>query len=586
MKIRPIVLAILASAGCFGLAAPALAAEAPRRLELAPCKREGLPPDARCGTYEVFENRAARTGRKIPLQVVVLPAREAQRLPDPFIYFAGGPGDASIDEGLFSAQELPSLRQKRDVLLVDLRGTGASAGLFCPELQGQQGVQGFLDNFLPTDQVRACRDRLKKDHDLSWYTSDAAIDDVEEVRTALGYGKVNLMGGSYGTRAVLTYLRRHPQSVRTITLLGVVPPDDRYPLGVARSAQQALDGLIAECEGDAACRGAFPKLRQELDAVLRRVTAEPAKVELDNVETGQPFEIRLGRAAIAQTLRYMTYSPTAAALLPLLIHQAAGGDFAPMAQTARLYASFMTSTADGFYQSVTCAEDVAFIRDEEVAAAVAGTMLGDFRIRQQKAACEGWPTRDLGPEILTPVVSDVPALLISGERDPVTPQSNGAKVVRTLKNGLHLIIADAGHSTQGMKGNDCLDGVMDSFIAAGTIQGLDTSCVARMRRPDFLLSPGDPEVKLARTDLERLAGTYEDAASGQVARADVVGNRLRVTLDGTPALLVATSPTRFRVEGFSPEMSVAFQMAGGRATRMTIVNPGAPEQVLTRSPRP
>jgi hypothetical protein len=280
----------------------------------------------------------------------------------------------------------------------------------------------------------------------------------------------------------------------------------------------------------------------------------------------------------------MTYSPTAAALLPLLIHQAAAGDFAPMAQTARLYASFMTSTADGFYQSVTCAEDVAFIRDEEVAAAVAGTMLGDFRIRQQKAACEGWPTRDLGPEILKPVVSDVPALLISGERDPVTPRSNGEKVVRTLKNGLHLIIADAGHSTQGMGGNDCLDRVMDSFIAAGTIQGLDTSCVARMRRPDFLLSPGDPEVKLTRADLERLAGTYEDAASGQIAKASVVGNRLRVTLDGTPALLVATSPTRFRIEGFSPEMAVVFQLAGGRAIGMTMIRPGAPDVEMKRSP--
>jgi pimeloyl-ACP methyl ester carboxylesterase len=575
---------ILALAGCLAVALPGLAAEPPRRPELKPCKEPGLPAAALCTTYEVFENRATRAGRKIPLKVVVLPATgpAAQRLSDPFIYFAGGPGDASIPEGVFMARQLGSLLQKRDALLVDLRGTGESGGLFCTETQGQQGVQGFLDNFLPTDRIHACRDRLKKEVDLSWYTSDAAIDDVEEVRQALGYGKVNLMGGSYGTRAVQTYLRRHPQSVRTITLLGVVTPDDRYPLGVARSAQQALDGLIAECEGDAACRGAFPKLRQEMNDVLRKVTAEPARVELLDPETGQSFEVRLGRSGVAQTLRYLTYSPSGASLLPLLVHQAAAGDFAPLTQAARLYASFMGSTADGFYQSVTCAEDVAFIRDEEIPAAVAGTMLGDFRVHKQKAACEGWPIRDLGQEIQTPVVSDVPALLISGERDPVTPAKNGEQVVRTLKNGRHLVIADASHSTEGMEGGDCLSGVMAAFIEAGTAEGLDTACVSRIRRPDFVLSLGDPEVKLDQGALARLAGSYQNPAEGLAAEVAVVANRLRFSLDGNAALLIATSPTRFRIEGFAPGYQVVFQESGGRVTGVTLIEPGSPELVMTR----
>ena len=585
MKHRSTVLVLLAILS--GGAAPALAAqppvEPPRRPELTPCKEPGVPPDALCGTYEVFENRVARSGRKIPLKVLVLPAKEAQRrLPDPFIYFAGGPGDASIPEGLFTAQQLAPLRQKRDVLLVDSRGTGGSDGLFCTELQGRQGVQGFLDDFLPTDRIHACRDRLKKDHDLSWYTSDAAMDDIEEVRTALGYGKVNLMGGSYGTRAALTYLRRHPQSVRTITLLGVVAPDERYPLGLARFSQQVLDGVIAECEGDAACRGAFPQLRQEIDAVLRRVTAEPARVELIDVETGQPFELRLGRTGVAQTLRYMTYQPGGAAFLPLLVHRAAAGDFLPLAQAARLYGSFMTSTSDGFYQSVTCAEDVPFIREEDIAKAVAGTYIGDFRIRKQQAACEGWPVRDLGKEIQAPVVSDVPALLISGERDPATPAANGTQVARTLKNSLHLIIADGAHSTNGMKGTECLDGVMTAFIEAGRVQGLDTSCVANIRRPDFVLSFGDPEVQVSRADLEKLAGTYTKAETGAVAQVDVVANRLRITFDGEPALLVSTAPTRFRVEGFAPDRTVTFQESGGRITSVTLSASGAPDLVLQR----
>jgi pimeloyl-ACP methyl ester carboxylesterase len=270
MRNQRVALAVFIALGLFGTAAPAPAAEPPHRPELTPCKQPGLPPEALCGTYEVFENRAARSGRKIPLQIVVVPATGPARLADPIVYFAGGPGEASIPQGLAVTGQLSSVASKRDVLLVDLRGTGRSGGLFCTELQNdlQSSLQGFLDDFLPADKMHACRDRLKKEADLSWYTTDAAVDDVEEVRTALGYGPLNLIGISYGTRAVLTYLRRHPKSVRTAMLEGVLTPEERYPLGMARATQEALDGLIAECEGDAACRGAFPKLRQDLDAVL------------------------------------------------------------------------------------------------------------------------------------------------------------------------------------------------------------------------------------------------------------------------------------------------------------------------------
>lgn len=580
--------AAFAVLGCLWAAAapaPGSAAEPPRRPELAACSQPGLPPDALCGTYEVFENRAARSGRKIPLKVVVIPAKGAarERLSDPLVYFAGGPGDASIPGGGFLAQELASLHQRRDVLLVDFRGTGESGGLFCHELQGEQGVQAFLDDFLPTPQVRACRDRLKKVADLSWYTSDAAIDDIEEVRAALGYSQLNLIGGSYGTRAVLTYMRRHPQSVRTATLFGVVAPDEHYPLGLARGTQEALDGLIAECEGDAACRGAFPKLRQEVDAVMRRVAAEPVRVGLIDPKAGRPFELRLGQQAVVQTLRYMLYSPSEAALLPLVVHHAAQGDFKPLAQLARLFASVMTATSDPFYLSVTCAEDLAFIREKDIAPAVAGTVLGDFRVRQQLAACEGWPTRDLGQDVQAPIVSDIPTLLVSGERDPATPASSGHRVARTLKRGLHLVIADAGHSTSGMKGTDCFFGMVGAFIESGRTEGLDTSCAAGMKRPDFVLSLGDPEVTVSRADLDRLVGSYADEKTGMLAQVDVVEGRLRLQLVNGPAMmLISTSPTRFRLEGLAPSNTMIFQLSGGRATEAVLSLPGEDAKVLKR----
>jgi pimeloyl-ACP methyl ester carboxylesterase len=576
------ILAVLAVLGSLGMAVPGPAAEAPRRPELSVCKDPEMPAEALCGTYEVFENRDARTGRKIPLRVVVVPAAGPGRLSDPFVYFAGGPGESSISWGLYWAGQLAGLPSKRDVLLVDLRGTGGSGELSCPELRGEQSLQGFLDDFLPAAGVHACRDRLKKEVDLSWYTTDAAVDDVEEVRTALGYGPVNLMGSSYGTRAVLAYLRRHPASVRTATLEGVLAPDVELLLDMPRNTQKAIDGLIAECEGEPPCHGAFPKLREELAAVLHRAATDPARVELTDPETGRAQELRLTRTAVTQTIRYMLYSPRDAIRVPLEVHLAAGGDWKPLALSARLNGG-MSGSAEGLYQSVTCAEDVATVRDEEIAAASAGTALGDFRIRRQKAACDGWPVRDLGAEIHAPVVSDVPALLISGERDPATPASNGARVARTLKRSRHLVIADGAHSLDGMQGADCVVRLIDAFIEAGTVDGLDTSCIDRMRRPDLTLSVGDPEVTVPRADLERLQGSYMNAERGVTVRVDFVGDRVRFGIVDRPRyLLIPTSPTRFRVEGLPYGHRVAFQVGEGGVTAVVLSQPGRPDLVMTR----
>lgn len=560
---------------CF-CAAGAIRAAGAAKLELAPCKSPGLPEDARCGTYEVFENRAARSGRKIPLRVVVIPANAPKKEPDAITYFAGGPGGSAVQEGSWIPQVLRDKGpQTRDLLLVDLRGTGESAPLNCPDFMGARGVQGFLDNYLPADGVRACREALSRTHDLTQYTSEIAADDVDEVRAALGYDKLNVIGGSYGTRTALVYMRRHPARVRTAALLGVVPNDVLNPLPFARSAQNVLDGLIAECAGDPACHKAFPRIREEVAEVLRRTEKEPARAELIDPEAGKAFEVRFTRNGVAQTLRYMLYNTLTASQLPLYVHLAAQGDFRPLGEIARLWGS--GSSADGYYLAITCAEDVAFIREQDVPAAVAGTFLGDFRIRQQQAACREWTSAKLGRDFLAPTVSDAPTLILSGERDPATPASDGEKVLRHLRRGVHVVIPDGAHGNGGMKGQECEMEMVTRLIETGTTERFDSSCVAKMERPVFALSLGDPEVTLAAADLERLAGTYRAGQAGWEVRVDVVaGNRLRArTSDGEILLFVPTSPTRIRgTYGFGAGLALVFRLEEGRAVGLTLEQGG------------
>jgi pimeloyl-ACP methyl ester carboxylesterase len=108
-----------------------------RTLPLAPCVVDGLSEEAQCGVLEVAENPSDPAGRRLPIHIAVLPARAAQAAPDPLVVLAGGPGQGARSyAGLFSSV-FRSMRRQRDLVFVDLRGTGDSAPLKCPDAGGE-----------------------------------------------------------------------------------------------------------------------------------------------------------------------------------------------------------------------------------------------------------------------------------------------------------------------------------------------------------------------------------------------------------------------------------------------------------------
>ncbi|HXT22608.1 MAG TPA: alpha/beta hydrolase, partial [Thermoanaerobaculia bacterium] len=559
------------------------AAEPKPALTLSPCTLEGVAGQSRCGTYEVPEDRGNPGSRKIALRVVVLPATGPDRAPDPVISFAGGPGQSAVDEAAGLAAAHPGLRARRDVVLVDVRGTGGSAPLLCKELMGEHGVQGFLDDFLPAAAVRACRAE-QAGRDLAQYRTAVTVDDVAELLTALGYDEVNAWGGSYGTRTALALARRHPERVRTLGLVGLVPPDARMPSTFARDAQEALDGTFRECAADRVCARAFPRVREELDAVLARTEKEPVTVTVRDPGSGEPHELRLTRHGVAQTIRYMLYVPSAAVQVPLYVHAAAAGNFQPLGATAALFARFAGGMSDGFFLSVTCSEDVPFIGEAEVATAASGTFLDDFRIRAQQAACREWNVPRAPAEEVAPVAGPFPALLVSGERDPVTPARWGEEVARTLPNAVHVVVPDGGHGFEGMRGADCIDKLFDELVERGTARGLDTSCVAKIARQDFATALPPKEVTLTAAQRERLLGRYV-GDDGMAVTVDVAGERLRLSIDGEESfLLVARSPTSFGVGGLPPSYAVEVDESGGKVVALRLLGMTEKAMVLKRRP--
>jgi pimeloyl-ACP methyl ester carboxylesterase len=446
----------------------------------------GFPSRARCARLAVYENRSTRTGRTIPLWIVIVPARGASRAADPVFFLAGGPGQAAGDLLRAPIVGRAGFRRTRDLVLVDQRGTGRSNGLTCQFYGPPRNPQSYFQEFLPLAKVRACRDRLRRRADLTQYTTAASAEDLEQVREALGFEQINLFGGSYGTRLAMEYVRKYESRVRAVVLDGPVPTTVRMPEDFGRLAQRSLDALLDECAASAACAGAFPEIRHEARAVFERLERGPATTTVGHPAASRQGRVTLTRDHVAETVRYMLYASGSAGDLPLYLHEAAKGNYAPFAEF--LIRRRAGGTFDGLYLSITCAEDVPFLsadagkRDER-------TYLGTYRIREQRAACAEWP-RGAAPEWHgRPVAARVPVLILSGTLDPVTPPEHGDDIARTLPNSLHIRVPHGGHSPNGLSGVECLDRLKSRFIETADVRALDASCVTGITRPAFRTRP-------------------------------------------------------------------------------------------------
>lgn len=459
------------------------------RLPLSPCTLPGVNETVLCGELRRPENPERPAGRTIPIYVVVIPALSPTPRPDPWVEVAGGPGTAATDytrdyvgTGVSSAY-----RRDRDVLLMDARGMGRSNPLYCEEMSLNR-ISSLFSRW-PLDSVRQCRKKLAAVADLSQYSTARTADDLEAVRVWLGYQKLNLWGYSYGTRSVLTYTQRHPARVRSAILWGVVPPDYRRPLYYARDSERAMDRLLADCLADAPCARAFPRVRQELSTVLVQLDRALVPVTLKRPVTGEPLPTAITRAGFAQGLWVALAYPDQAHKLPMVIHHAARGDFAPFLEMDVATAPPRRRYYNAAHLSIICPEETQHIRADEIESHHSGTFMPPDRTHEYLAACRLWAVPTLPDATLEPTRSDVPTLIVSGHMDPFTPPELGDRVARHLTNSRHLVIRHLSHEPNGMSGTDCLDSLSLTFVAKPEPAKLDARCTARMGPPAFVLSP-------------------------------------------------------------------------------------------------
>lgn len=420
---------------------------------LHPCMSWQTHELARCGTVTVRENRAAADGRTIPLHVMILRGHMAPHDADPVFALNGGPGLAATNLAGWAAAALGELRESRDIVLVDVRGTGASAPLDCDMYEDAGRRQPFLDPSFPLERVRQCAARLAAHADLTRYTTSVIADDLDDVRRALGYGQVNLLGASYGSRLALTYMRRHPASVRSAVLVGVSPPEAPILLVSPRATQRVLDHAFDECARDADCRRASPDPRADVARVLATLRAAPATVRLWSWRRLSFETLTLTARGVAERLWAASYVPGAVVDELPFVHLAVQGHYEELASRfARESLQRRSGRAEGMMLSVLCAEDAPRLP----AADTASTLLGTPVVPELVRACSAWPRGDVPADFSQPVRSDIPTLLLSGALDPVTPPELAESAARSLTHSRSYVDPDGGHGSVGDRARELI----------------------------------------------------------------------------------------------------------------------------------
>jgi len=450
------------------------------------CYSEALQEEVRCGTFEVLENPDVQKGRKIKIRFIILPARTENPAPDPIFVFDGGPGVGAADSYEGWANMLHKLRDEREIVLIDQRGTGDSNPLPCYCLGDPEKAQTYLKDILPEDYVKNCRKELEKDNNLRFYHTVIAIRDTDRLRAALGYDKINLVGGSYGTNIGLLYMKHYTHNVRSVFFFSIAPTNWDYPASLAQDTEVALQRLFADCATDPDCAADYPRFKEELYELLESLKQGPVSAQITNPINNEPETVSFSYHNYIHIIRSLLYNNQRSRWIPAFIHWAYRGTWFPLVEyTVRSFKSLNEYLMDGMWLCVTCSESIPFINFEKAAEQARGTFMGTYRIDQQKRGCELWVRGYLPEGFLDLEELDVPSLIVSGEIDPVTPPYQGEIVMNYLANGLHIIVPNAAHGT-GDVWDNCLDEVVVQFFSQGSVSGLDPSCVNTNVRPPFI----------------------------------------------------------------------------------------------------
>ncbi|MEM7049305.1 MAG: alpha/beta hydrolase [Acidobacteriota bacterium] len=400
---------------------------------------DGRTAEVEAGWLKVPESRGKDTSRTLSLPYYRIPST-AQRPAAPVFLLAGGPGSSWIRRAEKSENfdELMLYRQFADVVLFDQRGGGeALPALDCPQRRRLPADQPLDRRELSRNlrqMLTECRDHwLAEGVDLAAYNTDANAADLDALRQTLGYERITLVGGSYGSHLALHYMRRYPERVDRAMLYGIEGPDHTWDDPTAALATLERIAAVAEASGRFDDRLPAGGLIAALGEVLERLEQQPARVSLERND--QSFDVVVDRLVVALVADHRAGRRSTPEFWPELILAMHRGDFSLPARAALALRNLRLD--DPMHYSMDCASGISAERRRRYQASPAIALLGDLNF-EYSTLCDLWPAADLGEQFRTPVRSSAPTLILHGTWDTATPIENAREVAAALDNG-HLV---------------------------------------------------------------------------------------------------------------------------------------------------
>lgn len=512
MKATCIVLLVLAASLC--ACGDKQSTQQKRQVLLKPCPgfmETGKPPlvyGAECGSLLVKENPADPASKELALEILRLPAISPAAQPDPLFLIQGGPGGSSIEMASFIHGVFADVRKNRDLVFVDQRGTGKSNPLRCEQLSP---ADMHLPDAAQVEKyirlMQQCAGQYKES--LPFYTTLQAVQDLDAVRHALGYHQINIWGVSYGTRVALEYAKRYPQATRSLVLDGVAPKEIALSKFSARDSLAALTAVNTECLAQAACAQAFGDILHKAEQVYARLQLadqqnSPLQISYLHPVHQQPEQLTLTARNFSLLIFNALYSRDLTVLLPQAISEAEQENYRILAVlfSMAMEQSQKMNIADAMHFSVLCNEDWHFISSSDVE--TTPPFFGLNAIKDRHRVCGFWPKADLPDDYWQPIQSDVPALLLSGKHDPVTPETWAEQVARGLPNSTRLLAAGGNH---GISYEGCVPQIIAQFIERASMHEVKTECVNRIKPLPMLLGANQKKIHSSASSAASSAGT-------------------------------------------------------------------------------
>jgi pimeloyl-ACP methyl ester carboxylesterase len=457
------------------------------RFEAAAC-RFALPPGqvegktVSCGDLLVAENR--QRSDSVTLRLHVLRFRSTFAPDDPpTVFLTGGPGE--YVEGMIEGatpDKVATWTATGDYIILDARGVEKSIpALECPAFKAAYADQASAD--LQVQALLACyADYAAQGIDVAMYDSQNVADDIDDLRRAMGYKQINLVGVSYGTRFALEVMRRHPEGVRAVVLDSPAPPQTPVWAEEALNIQNSATQLFAVCAADQTCNSKYPDLETQLREAIDSLNQTPIAIDVDG------SSVAINGTTLLRIFILGLYSRAVYPQIPRAIDSARRRDTTVLSQVVAQVGAARLGASDGMQHSVTCNDSVQYFGAADVDQALAGidaelaSYFANGAIAVAQKGCAAMAHKPPDPVDIDPVMSSIPTLIMVGQFDPVTPPRYGTTIEATLTNATLVSFPKTGHGSRNS--TPCGLSVSSAFLAAPGVTP-DSSCTATLETLTF-----------------------------------------------------------------------------------------------------